>query len=187
MKNNFKIILVLTVVCLICGFLLSFVFSAAKAKIDENQTKAIYRGFSIIASNFDTAEEETVGTKTVYKLYDSGHALIGYAYLAEGQGYGGTIKILFALDPQLEKLLGIEIVESVETPGLGSRINEESFKGQFRNLITSGEIECVKSVPEKNNEVQAITSATISSRAVVHIVNKGIDELKTILKEEGIR
>jgi RnfABCDGE-type electron transport complex G subunit len=183
MKDNLKIILVLTVVCVICGFLLSFVFSAAKTKIDENERQLIYRGFSIIVQDFDRVEENVVNTKTVYMLYDATDTLIAYASLSQGQGYGGTIKILFALDAQLEKLLGIEIIESIETPGLGSRINEEAFKEQFRDLTTQEKLQCIKSNPEKETQVQAITSATISSKAVANIVNKGIEELKEILQQ----
>ncbi|RKX44385.1 MAG: hypothetical protein DRP27_06615 [Thermotogae bacterium] len=183
LKYNLRVIFVLTFISLICGFILSFVFNSAKAKIKENQKKDIYRAIYQIADDCKNVEEKSINEETIYWLFNDKDELIGYAYLSQGQGYQGKIKILFAVDKSIERLLGIEIIENVETPGLGSRINEESFKSQFKNLKTNVPVECVKFFPQKKNQIQAITSATISSRAVVGILNKGIQNLKNLIEE----
>ena len=99
--------------------------------------------------------------------------------LAEGQGYAGPIKMLVGIAPDLSRVLGIEVIESTETPGLGARINEEEFQNQFRGLSTRGGVEYVKGkAPQSDNQIQAITGATISSRTVVRIVNETIEDIR---------
>jgi electron transport complex protein RnfG len=69
------------------------------------------------------------------------------------------------------------VLEQLETPGLGAEIDGEKFVSQFRGLATRPPISYVKGkAPEKDNEVQAITGATISSKAVVDIINKTIKQ-----------
>lgn len=179
--NNLRMILVLTGVSVICGFVLSLTFDLAKPLIADNENKYIEQSISAIAPGCGRVKEKTYGKKTVYELFDSQDSLMGYAYLTEGQGYQGKIKIIFAMDPGLSRILGMEVVDSVETPGLGARIREPFFKDQFRDLQAASPIECVKSADPADNRIQAITSATVSSKAVVSIINSGISELKSII------
>ena len=93
---------------------------------------------------------------------------------------------MIGLTPDLERITSLEILEQVETPGLGTKVTEEPYKGQYKNLVTSPKIEWVKGkAPSKPNEIQAITGATISSKSVVAIVNEGIAKVKD-LKKRGI-
>jgi electron transport complex protein RnfG len=184
MKDNARIILVLTLICILCGFALSFAFNSAKAKIEANQREYILRAIYNISEECKDVKEVDIEGRLVYKLFDYQDRLVGFAYLSEGQGYQGKIKILFGVDEDLERLLGIEIIESVETPGLGAKISQDTFKEQFRNLTTLNNLECVKFDPYKENQIKAITSATVSSRAVVKIVNEGLEELKLLVKNE---
>lgn len=182
MKDNLKIIIVLTGISVICGFALAFVYTGAKEKIEANERRYIYQAINNIAPTAKDIKEQMIENKKVYKLFDNEGTLTSYVYLYEGNGYQGKIKILFAVNRNLNKLLGIEIIESVETPGLGARINEPDFKGQFKERDITRKIECVKYEPRAAYQVQAITSATVSSKAVVNILNEGIDELKSIIK-----
>ncbi len=181
MKNNLRIVLVLTAVSLICGFILSLVCYSAKEKIEENEKKYIRDAILNITDNFRKVKERAIEDKIIYELFDERDNFGGYAYLYQGQGYQGKIKILFGINKDLDKLLGIEIIDSMETPGLGAWIKEDFFKQQFEKLDVSGDIECVKAKPKRDNEIEAITSATVSSKAVVSILNQGINELKDIL------
>ncbi len=183
MKNkSWYVVFILTLVASVCGFSLAFVFSLAEEKIEKNQKAYIERAIYNICKDCRRVEEKKKGKKIVYRLYGAKN-FIGYGYLVSGQGYQGKIKVFVVVDKNLEKLLGIEIIESSETPGLGAKINESFFKNQFRNLSLVVPLECVKRKREKDNEIEAITSATISSRAVVNIVNKGIEELKNLLRD----
>lgn len=174
MKNAVKIVLVLTVVSLLSSGILSIADMLSNDKINQNQKRAVD---SAIAKIIPEAEE-VVTEGDVYKAFGKDKNILGYAFLAEGQGYGGTIKIICALSPKLDKLLGIEIIESSETPGLGARINQEWFKNQFKGLNILNKITYTKTKPSGNSQIQAITGATISSRSVVNIINKRIEEIR---------
>ena len=88
------------------------------------------------------------------------------------------------VDEGVSELLGIEVIESSETPGLGAKINEDSFKGQFRGLGILAPIQYTKGDVVAKNQIKAITGATISSKAVVNIINKRIDELRKVIAEK---
>ncbi len=182
MKNNLKIVGVLTGITCVCGFLLAFVFTSAQGRILENQKDAIYRAITGIIQEASSIEEADYDGQLVYVLKNSRGDLLGYACLTAGQGYQSTISILFAVDEKVATLLGIEVIESVETPGLGSKITEESFKNQFRDVPLSISFRVVKEDSGNPSDIRAITSATVSSKAVVSIVNSGVARLKGILK-----
>ena len=182
MKQSFKITGVLTLVCVICAFLLSYVDGLARRKIEMNTQRRIRDSIHILAPGAKTIKELEVADEPIYKLLGDNNKLMGYAFIAAGQGYQGTIKMLTVINPGLNRLEGIEVVESLETPGLGAKIQDDFFKKQFKNLDVGQPIECVKEVPVKDNQIKAITGATVSSRAVVNILNKRIEELKKQLK-----
>ena len=182
MKESIKIVSVLTLICLICGFFLAYTYQVSKEKIVLNEQKAINDAIYDIVPSCAAVKPVKVKGEEVYKLFGRQNNLLGYAFLASGNGYQGKIKILAALKQNLEDLYGIEIIDSVETPGLGAKIKEPFFKNQFRNLEVMPEITYTKTKPTKPNEIKAITGATISSRSVVNILNKEISRIRKILK-----
>ncbi len=93
------------------------------------------------------------------------------------------IKIMAGIKEDLITLVGIEILDSQETPGLGQEITSDKFKSQFAGLKTLPGINYVKNTePTEPNEIQAVTGATISSRAVCAILNEKINELRKNLR-----
>jgi len=94
-----------------------------------------------------------------------------------GNGYQGQIKMLVGVTADFTRFTGMSVLEQVETPGLGAKIAEKSFELQFKNLATKPPIEYIKGKAlEKANEIEAITGATISSRSVVNIINKTVEQ-----------
>jgi electron transport complex protein RnfG len=88
---------------------------------------------------------------------------------------------MIGLTNDLSKITSIEVLEQSETPGLGTKILEAPYKDQYNGLVPGSAIKLVKGVePSNPNEVRAITGATISSRAVVTIVNEGVSRLRTL-------
>ncbi|MFH1411213.1 MAG: FMN-binding protein [Candidatus Omnitrophota bacterium] len=165
----------LTVVGMVSGYALVFVYSYATPKIEENVKEETKKAISSIFPGTDRIEEK----EDMFKALDGKGDLLGYAFVAEGNGYQGTIKIIAGVDPGIKKIQGIEILESQETPGLGAEISGAGFKDQFKGLPAGKDIEYVKNQkPVKDNQIEAITGATISSRAVVNILNKKIDQIK---------
>ncbi|MDD5429712.1 MAG: hypothetical protein PHE97_03205, partial [Candidatus Omnitrophica bacterium] len=90
MKDSAKIVGVLTAVCVICGFLLAFVDAASREKIKANAEAKLKEAISRLVPA--AGDIKTVAGKeiTFYELADAKGAVIGYAFVAEGQGYQGT-------------------------------------------------------------------------------------------------
>jgi len=182
MKEVIKITSVLTTVCLICAFLLSFVYGLAHEKIALNAKKRVEEAISILAPEAIDIKKITVEGEEIYKLFDAKGSLIAYAFLAQGQGYQGKIKMLVVSDSSLELLKGIEVVESLETPGLGAKIQDAPFKKQFKDLNVKKAMTCVKGEVEEEGQIKAITGATVSSRTVVNILNKRLKEIRKLIE-----
>lgn len=131
--------------------------------------------------------------KVVYAGYDQNGALMGYAVEAAGMGYADIIRILYGYDPEQEFIIGFHVLESKETPGLGDKIEKEPrFLENFRALDVSlsgdGKIKnpvvTVKQGEKENPwEMDGITGATISSRAIGEIIGSSTAEMIPILQD----
>jgi electron transport complex protein RnfG len=106
----------------------------------------------------------------VYVIYQDG-GKTGYAFIASGSGYGGNIDILVGLDNNFN-IKDISVLRQTETPGLGSRITESTFTDQFKGL-SAGEV----ALRADDGRIDAITGATISSKAVVDTVREKMIEI----------
>ena len=128
--------------------------------------------------------QEGVNPK-VFAGYDDRGQFIGFAVTAEEPGFQDIIGGIFGYDPETEQIVGMEILESKETPGLGDKIFKDAdFTAFFKALATKPEVVAVKKGERENpNEVEAITGATISSKAVVRMLNKGMEEWEEAMKE----
>ncbi|WP_258104366.1 RnfABCDGE type electron transport complex subunit G [Marinoscillum sp. MHG1-6] len=130
----------------------------------------------------------------VYAGYTAEGRLVGVAIEASGKGYADVIKVLYGYDPAAEKVIGFHVLESKETPGLGDKIEkdksfQENFKKMDVKLGASGlskehPIIAVKSGLKQNSwEVDGITGATISSRAVASILEQSTSEWLPLIRK----
>jgi len=110
----------------------------------------------------------------IYGGYDDQGDFVGYAIPAAGPGFQDTIAILYGYEPRKKLVVGMEVLESRETPGLGDKIYKDAvFVGGFSALSVEPQIVAVKKGTKSSpNEIDAITGATISSKAVVRIINE---------------
>lgn len=130
-------------------------------------------------------EKELNGMK--YYEARTGGIVDGYAFTVEGAGLWGRIEGILALDSELSSIMGIEFISHSETPGLGGRIEEIWFLEQFRHIpieYEEGEHTLVFK-PSLGGNVDAISGATITSKAVLKILNESIDEILK-MKEDVI-
>lgn len=183
MKKSIRMILVLAIVGFISGGSLALVYKYALPQIELNQKKELDAAIFKVFPQGRDYEVITEEDEIFFKVLDKQKNLLGYAFIAEGNGYEGVIKLMVGLKDDLNTLSGMEVLESVETPGLGGEISGADFKKQFRGLKTVPEIICSKAKPTKPNEIQAITAATISSKSVVNIINKRIEKIRNLLKK----
>ena len=110
----------------------------------------------------------------VYGGYDEQGTFVGYAMPGAGPGFQDTIALLYGYMPREKQVVGMEILESRETPGLGDKIYKDAdFVAEFTALSIEPEIVAVKKgTSTQPNHVDAITGATISAKAVVRIINE---------------
>jgi len=183
MKKIIQIILVLTIVGIISGASLVLVYNYTSPLILINQKKITEEAIYKVFPDGTTYKKIEKTKEDIFLVEDKTGKKLGYAFIAEGNGYQGKIDIMVGIKPDLKTLTGIEILESQETPGLGQEITGNKFENQFINLQVSPEIDYVRGKkPSKPNEIQAITGATISSKSVVSIINNGVKNLKKTLK-----
>ncbi len=136
----------------------------------DSLRRLAYRDNRLVAVATESKDQDAV-----FGGYDANGKLVGFAIPSAGPGFQDTIRLLYGYLPGRRKVVGMEILESRETPGLGDKIYKDAdFVANFQDLSIDPEIVTVKkgrrSAP---NEVDAITGATISSKAVVRIINQG--------------
>lgn len=182
MKLEFRMIIVLTLIAIFSGFILSYTYISTRSDIERNAEMAKRNALVKVLQGAKDFEEKVIDKETTLLIAkDENGRIIGYAALTEGAGFQGKIKLMVGFDSTLTHITGLEILENVETPGLGNRIVEDWFKEQYKNRVPP--ITYVKGKkPEKENEIQAITGATISSKSVVKIVNTAHEKLRNFLK-----
>ncbi len=175
-----RMIVVLTTVTIVAGFVLALASSVFTERIEANREAAFRRSLSEVFDSVDSPEFELLAPASipVYRVMVSGGRTRGYAARIVTAGYGGDITMLVGVGTDLESITGLAIVEDVETPGLGARIEEEQFRLQFEGLDVDRPIVYVKNrdADFSKNQIEAISGATISTDAVVSGINASLDE-----------
>ena len=113
----------------------------------------------------------------------SGGKLVGYTITVTPKGYGGPIEMVVGISSE-GQLMDIRILTHNETPGLGAKAPDPAFSGQFKNRKVS-RLNVTKTSAASDNEIQAISGATITSTAVVTGVNAALNYWKINLNGGG--
>jgi electron transport complex protein RnfG len=198
--SSARLVLVLALAGLISGIAIIGIYEATLPTITINKARElreavfkvipdatqmqqlVYRDGELIFAR-KTGKDE----KAVYGAYDDAGVFVGYAIPAAGPGFQDTIGLLYGFNPDRQLVTGMEVLESRETPGLGDKIYKDaSFVANFKALLIDPEIVVVKKGRKSRpNEVDAITGATISSKAVVRIINETHVEWSQWLPQAG--
>ncbi len=173
-------ILVLTIVVCISVVILAIIDIQTEDQIAEQKQKTVDK---MLEEQFPEKDNSTFNKDNeVYSILVN-DTVVGYAFIIEGNGYGGLLEILVALENTTLAeddiiLRGISIIYNLETPGLGSRITEDSFLEQFSGMNLND-----VQFKSDGGKVDAITGATISSSAVVEAIQDEVgSKVKEILK-----
>lgn len=173
MRQTLRYGFILAMICAVASGLLSGMNALTKARIiarakaEENNA---LREVMPNAAHFEPIkkDEEVI----YYKVSDKDGKYIGVAFRASGKGYSSIIDTLVGMNGD-GKIEAIKVLNQNETPGLGLRITEPSFTIQFKGKDIQGIA-----------DVQAITGATISSRAVIDSVENKAEEIKGLIRDE---
>jgi len=186
MKTIIHMIATLSIIGIIAGGLLAGVNGWATPLIEANKKAETEKAIFLVNPNGKSYEAVDNAGFQIYKVKDDEDKLIGYSLVYDGNGFQGKIRVMMGLSGDMKKLTMYEVLEQSETPGLGTKILDDPFKKQFSGLIAEPKIEWVKGkAPSKPNEIQTITGATISSKAIVDIINNALYKTRS-LKEKGI-
>ncbi len=185
-KDIFKITLNLVIVYLIGGFILAFVYANASPKIFRNNEEAEKKALKELMPEADDVTK--MGDWTIhdkhakYFIAKKGGETVGYVIQSFGKGYSSYINTFIAVDKDF-RVQKINILGHGETPGLGDEIETASFKDQFKDK----DLDHLKVLKTETKEyIQAISGATISSRAVTEdAVKNGVAFLIKTVKEGG--
>jgi electron transport complex protein RnfG len=181
----------------VCGVAIVAAFQLTRPVIERNRAEALRaaifqvlpgaatsRTFRLEESGaFTPLAGKADGARVVYAAYDAGGRLAGLAIEAAGMGYQDTIRVLYGWSPERRAIVGFRVLETRETPGLGDKIDvDPEFLANFEALdvalaedgqALAHPIELVKKGEKTENwQIDAITGATVSSRAVANILRE---------------
>lgn len=188
MAAALRMIVVLSAICGLAGFALSYLKMVTAPRIEEQvltyvQKPALLRVFPD-ADNDPIAERKKFslpdgGAITVFPARKNG-ALVGVALENFGKGFGGDIGVMVGFDVRRDALMGIGITTMKETPGLGTRIADPAFTKQFVGAPTA------VALTSQGGGIDAVSGATISSTGAVTAVG-GAAKIYATLKDEILK
>ena len=196
MKKSASLIIVLTCTAILSGLILAFLNNVTQPLIEAHAAEVLKNAVSDVLPGIDSYDRKTIDDVEFFFGKDVSGTLQNVAFQAIGNGFQSKLKILVGMDLQMENILAIKVLEQMETPGLGTKIetdpsNKEQqdwFPKQFDALNLKGqEITYLKNEkPSKDKaQIMAITGATISSKALVDIINDAVAKNRKIFLKKG--
>lgn len=198
--NSSKMLFAMVGIGLMCALLIVLTYEGTKPIIAKNKAAALEQAiFKVLPGTVTTAGYFWDGTtfkplngteadgQRVYAGFSESGTLTGFALPAVGLGYAGEVRVLYGYDPGKEAIVGFYVLESKETPGLGDKIEKDpAFLANFEALSVpvgadgsslKNKISYAKSGEKQNAwEVDGITGATISSKAVTEALSTSTAE-----------
>ena len=165
--------LILGIICLVATLILAFTYEMTKPLIAAARDREEQKALKAIMPEADLFKPGTAGEIEYFEAL-KGPALIGYCLKVTGSGYGGYIRIIVGIDTG-GVIKGVRILEHQETPGLGSKINETRQGDNEPYFLRQFNGKNAMTVKVKSG-IDAITGATISSKAVTDAINKTVVE-----------
>ena len=177
MKEYIKMVAVLSIIAALCGLLLAVVKKGTEKRIEEQilmnvQGPALDKVLAT-STNDVIGERQQITVDGEQKVLFTGKKNgrpWAIAFETVGTGYKGKIGVMVGFDLDRNIISGIGILTHQETPGLGARVSETAFTDNFKGKS----IDETFKVKQDNGIVDAVSGATISSRAVCSAVAKGI-------------
>ncbi len=176
---------VLAIICIVVTLALSSANALTYKKIEalaiETQNKAMSK---LIEA--DEYPEKELYDEQKYNIAVKDSETIGYIFTITAKGYGGNIQVMTAINLD-GTIAAVEILDaSGETPGLGQNVTKQNFYSQFSGLKENISVIKGGSANAENNEINAVTGATISSKAVTEAVNQALTYSKDLVEYEFI-
>ena len=185
MKEYVRMITVLTLIAAVCGFLLATVKDLTALRIEEQLLINVKS--PAVKSVLSGSDNDLIQDRQTIKVNNIDYTVFvgkkqgkpwAIAYESKGAGFGGDIGIMVGYYLDKDSLTGIGILTHQETPGLGARIVESSFRDQFKDLPLKTNF----NVKKDNGKIDAVSGATNSSRGVCTAIRASIEQLDAVKK-----
>ncbi|HCQ90923.1 MULTISPECIES: RnfABCDGE type electron transport complex subunit G [unclassified Clostridium] len=183
MKENLKLGGILLVITAIAGIILGIAYSVTMGPImakEKEAKNAAMREILPDAEDFQEFKFDNASTPEIIAVQSGvkGGANAGYCINVSTSGYGGPINMMIGISSD-GTVKGIKILSHTETPGLGAKAEEPEFTDKFKEKKADSELTVVKGDASGDDQIAAISGATITSKAVadgVNIATKAFNE-----------
>ena len=180
----------LLVICTVSAALLAAVHGVTKETIEQAQRQArLDSMMAVLPEETESCVEVTVKDESAvcFRAVDKENNTVAYAVQTTEYGYGGAISVMtgVALDGSV---IAVNVYDnSAETPGLGAKTSESAFTSQFAvgSPVQGFVVSKDKTANDDLEEIDAVTGATISSRAVVSAVTHALGVARTAMEESN--
>ena len=178
-----KLVIILAAIAIITGGLLALINEVTKDTIAAQNEQKVKDALNavLVAETYEPvdisafAEDKTVTGAYVAK---NGENVLGHCIEVAPNGFGGPISMIVGIDPN-GAVTKVAIVNMSETSGIGTKTNDEGFLSQYSGHAS--EITASTKTTLGENEISAITGATVSSKAVTSGVNTAL-QVAQVLK-----
>ena len=183
----FLIVFISTLLLTLCNYLTKDKIAALEQKTANEARQAVIPGAIFEEIKLSESEEKEFSDeydfKGAYRAEKDGK-FSGYCINVAPNGFGGEINMIVGLDENLN-YTGIKIISLSETPGLGAKASESEFTKQFSDK-KKGKLEVIKNAKKtEENQINAISGATITSKAVTTGVNNALKIAEQINNKEA--
>ncbi|MBU4484463.1 RnfABCDGE type electron transport complex subunit G [bacterium] len=195
MPNYIKFPLVLIIIAVISAAALTALYSVTKVKKEAMALETQGQALAVVLPQAKTFEQKLKDGFEYHLGKDEKGAVVGYAAVGKAAGYSSVLDVMVGVDTKFQ-IQAIKVLSQKETPGLGDKVNEILSKKTWGTVIAGtspdesnlrpwfqiqfdGKLAPIK-VDKDGGDVESITGATISSRAVCAAVNQAIEKIKNV-------
>jgi electron transport complex protein RnfG len=172
--------LVLALAIVLSGSL-ALVNASLQPRIAANQQDRLQSAvFEVVPGGQSSQLEEIAGQQAYRVLGGDGKTVVGWAVPTETMGFADKIRMIIGLSADGRSITGLSILDSRETPGLGDKIKSD-WRNQFVGQPADTELAVIKPGQTAEHPIDAITGATISSKAVTEGVNQQLAKVREAL------
>jgi electron transport complex protein RnfG len=180
------------------GLLIAMTNAALSGRIEQNKaaklndlTKVLLPGAEIFQPVEAEIQVELPGgakeKAKVFEVLAADRQRLGWSFNAHGTGFAGPIELVLAVDKDFQKIMGFDVLASSETPGFGDQIKSDYYRKQYAGAPAEQLTLAKTGDPAiADAQIVAITGATVSSEAVVDIVNTFLTQIKKQVQEKGL-
>lgn len=183
-ESKFKLGIILFIITFCAGLILGLIFNVTKEPIRKQKELTNNSAMKDLISNADSFSQlELQKPDDILEINEAkkGKDTVGYTLKVSSKGYGGQIVLMVGISNN-GSLKGIKILSQSETPGLGGNSTQPSFYEQYKDKSAKDDLEVVKASASNPNQIQALTGATITSKAVTSGVNQAIEFYNEVLE-----